>query len=308
MVLGASALAERCVGEGGGDVMTRIALIGPGAVGGTIAAWLAQTHDVIVCARTPLDHLEIETPQGVIRAAPRIITDPEQASPGDWVLIATKTYDAESAARWLPALMDASTRVAVLQNGVEHVERFAPFVAPARITPAVVDIPAERNAPGRILQRRFGWIVVPEGQDGADFVSLFSKTRIEVSTSPDWKTVAWKKLCLNSAGAVSALTLKGAGVSRREDIAEIMREIVRECVEVGRSVGADLSDNLPDEVVANSRATDPASMNSLVADRIAGRPMEIDARNGVIVRLGARAGIETPMNKLVVSLLEASAT
>lgn len=306
MVLGASTLAEGSVGEGGGDVTT-IALIGPGAVGGTVAAWLAQSHNVTVCARSAFNDLEIETPDGVLRATPAIRTDPAHAAHVDWVLIATKAYDAQSAARWLPGLMGAHTRVAVLQNGVEHIERFSPFIDADRIIPAVVDIPAERRAPGRILQRRFGWIAVPESEAGADFVSLFSETKIAVSTSPDWKTVAWKKLCLNSAGAVSALTLKGAGVSRRDDIAEIMRAIVRECVAVGRAMGADLSDDLPDDVVKSSRAADPESMNSLVADRIAGRPMEIDARNGVIVRLGARCGISTPMNALVVTLLEASA-
>ena len=46
--------------------------------------------------------------------------------------------------------------------------------------------------------------------------------------------------------------------------------------------------------------------NSMLADRRAGRPMEIDARNGVIVRLGRKHGIPAPMNALMVALLEAA--
>jgi len=44
----------------------------------------------------------------------------------------------------------------------------------------------------------------------------------------------------------------------------------------------------------------------MLADRRAGRPMEIDARNGVIVRLGRKHGIAAPMNSLMVALLEAA--
>jgi 2-dehydropantoate 2-reductase len=46
-------------------------------------------------------------------------------------------------------------------------------------------------------------------------------------------------------------------------------------------------------------------VNSLLADRLAGRPLEIDARNGVIVRLGQQHGIATPLNGMAVAILEA---
>ena len=72
--------------------VTSIAIIGAGAIGGTIAAWLAQSshHAVTLCVRTPITDLEIETPEGLIRASPRVITDPEAAEPVDWFLAATR--------------------------------------------------------------------------------------------------------------------------------------------------------------------------------------------------------------------------
>jgi len=67
---------------------TRIALIGPGAIGATVAAWLAQSQDLALtlCARTPLDRLEIEAPGGMITARPEVLTDPPMRSPstGHW--------------------------------------------------------------------------------------------------------------------------------------------------------------------------------------------------------------------------------
>ena len=288
----------------------RIAVIGPGAVGGVIAAWLAQNPDlaVEVCVRTAFDRLEVETPGGPLTATPRVLTAPDQASKVDWAIVTTKTYDAAATGAWLARLVGSDTRVAVLQNGVEHVERFTPYVAAERITPAVVDIPAERSAPGRVRQRRDGTILVPEGAAGDAFVALFAHTPIAVSTTPDFKTAAWKKLALNCAGAVNALTLKPAGVAQREPIADIMRALVGECVAVGRAEGADLPPDLPDAVVAGYRAGPADGVNSLHADRAAGRPMELDARNGVIVRLGARHGIATPVNAMVVALLDAAAS
>src|SRR5689334_16377246 len=115
--------------------MTRIALIGPGAVGGSVAAWLAQRSEVelVLCLRTPFDRLVVETPDGPIEARAGLLTDPRQAETVDWVLIATKAYDAASAGPWLERLVGPKTRAAVLQNGVEHVDRFAPYVPKDRI-------------------------------------------------------------------------------------------------------------------------------------------------------------------------------
>jgi 2-dehydropantoate 2-reductase len=285
--------------------MARIAVIGAGAIGGTLAAWLAQSHDVTVCLRTPLIDLQVDTPQGPIGAAPHILTDPAQATPVDWVIAATKTYDSAAAAAWLPGLMGSETRLAVVQNGVEHRERF-PMVPQDRTVPVIIDLPAERTAPGRIVQRRPGTIHVPNDAAGSAFVALFAGTIIEATTTPDFVTAAWRKLAINCSGIVSAITLRAAEVANDEGVAEVMRGLVRECIAVGRAEGATLPDTLAEKVVVWTTRAHPGSVNSLHADHLAGRPMELDARNGVIVRLGARHGIPTPLNQALAALLAAT--
>jgi 2-dehydropantoate 2-reductase len=285
-----------------------IAVVGPGAIGGTVAAWLShssQVGSVTLCARTPLDRLVVEAPDGrLIEASPRVITDPAAiAGPVDWVLVATKAYDVAAASRWLTPLLGPQTHVAVLQNGVEHIERFAPFVAAERIVPVVVDIPAERSGPGRIHQRRNGTIVVPAGPAGEAFAALFADSVIDASTTDDFVTAAWTKLALNCAGAVNALTGLPGGVVTQTGVANLMRGMVRECVLVGRAVGADLGDHLPDWVVERAETSPPDSVNSILGDRLAGRPTEWDARNGVIARLGGAHGIPTPLNAMAATLL-----
>jgi 2-dehydropantoate 2-reductase len=172
--------------------------------------------------------------------------------------------------------------------------------------PVIVDLPAERLAPGHVHQRRRGTLIVPDGEAGRGFVALFEGAGLDVSTSADFRTQAWRKLVVNSAGAVSALTLKPAGIARDEAIGDIMLALMRECLAVGRAEGAVLEDSLPEEVLAGTRSGPPDSVNSLLADRLAGRRLETDARNGAVVRIGRRHGIATPVNAMITALLEAA--
>jgi 2-dehydropantoate 2-reductase len=185
------------------------------------------------------------------------------------------------------------------------VARFAPYVDPARIVPAIVDIPAERGAPGVVRQRRFGSILAPETADGAAFAALFAHTRIEAATTADFVSAAWKKLCVNCAGAVFVLTNQPAGVSHRDDIAALMLALMEECAAVGRAEGASIGPAFPQSVIDGYRAGARDSVTSILADRRAGRQMEIDARNGVIVRLGEKHGVATPLNRAVTALMNA---
>lgn len=288
--------------------MASILLIGPGAIGATLAAWLYQDdrHQVAVAVRTPFDSIEVQTPEGVIRASPRVYTDMGQVRPVDWVLVCTKAYDSDAAAAWFKTACGSNTRVAVIQNGVEHVERFERHVERARIVPVMIDLPADRVSPGRTIQRGPAHLVVPAGKNGADFVQLFAHTNFDAKQTDDFTTAVWKKLCLNCAGAPCAVLLKPQGIVHHEGVAELMRTLVRECVAVGRAEGAQLEDSTPDHIVERAKRGSRSSGNSMYADRLAGRPMEYDARNGVIVRLGRKHGIQAPMNALMVALLEAA--
>jgi 2-dehydropantoate 2-reductase len=285
--------------------MPRITLIGPGAIGGLTAAWLCRDdrNEVTVCARTPLREIELETPYETFTAQPGIRLRPGDGETADWILVATKAYDSARAAQWFEGILGESTRVAVLQNGVDHVERFSAFLPAERILPVIVDCPTERVSPGRIRQRGDATMAVPESAAGGAFCRLFERTRIEAAQDPDFLSAAWRKLCINAAGVVNALTGLPARIANDPHAAGLMRRIVDETAAVGRAEGADLPASIADDVVTMYRGQPADSVNSLLADRLAGRPMEIDIRNQVIVRLGARHGIATPRNEMAVALL-----
>lgn len=289
--------------------MTTIAVIGPGAIGGTVAAWLAQNPDfaITLCARTALDDLRVETPRGVITATPEVLTDPALARPVDWVLVATKTYDVDSTRPWLERLLGGNTRVAIIQNGVEHVRLFSHLVPAERLVPVMINLPAVRSAPGRIAQHRHGIIAVPAGRNGSDFVELFAQTEIEAAAHEDFLSQLWIKLTGNSIAIVPALTLRATGPVWSADMEAIIRGLVEECAAVGRAEGADIPQSVVETTIANARNSQEGSIaGSIHADRLAGHQMEVDARNGVIVRLGEKHGIATTMNRVLVTLLAGS--
>lgn len=289
--------------------MSDIAVVGPGAIGATVATLLARAgHAVTLCARTPVTRLVIDAPDGRIEAAPPVWTDPAAARPVDWVMICTKAYDVAGAAAWLAELIGPATRVAVLQNGVEHRARFAGLVAPEWLVPVIVDIPAERIGPGRITVHRYGTLTAPDDTAGRAFAALFADAPLDGRVSADWTTVAWRKLAINSCGIALTLIDRPFGAARQPGVAAALHMLAEECAAVGRAEGADLPPGLADEVVAYYRAQAPGLRNSLHNDLRAGRPLELDARDGVVVRLGERHGVPTPAHRLLIGLVEALAT
>jgi 2-dehydropantoate 2-reductase len=287
--------------------MARIAIVGVGAIGGVLAGLLetSGTHEITLCTRRPLPSLVVETPDGTVHVKAHNATVPADAQPVDWILVATKTYDAATSAAWFPSLAGPETHLAVIQNGVEHRENFAGLFPAERILPVVIDVPAERRPDGSVLQRAGAVMRVEYSAAGAAFAGLFSGSKAQVELTSDFLSAAWRKLCINSAGVLSALTLKPAGVLRDEALGEVGLGIVAECVAVGRAEGAALDDATGERILAGYRAGSPDSINSLLADRLADRATEIDARNGVIVRRGLKHGIPTPLNAMAVALFQA---
>ncbi|MGH9598256.1 MAG: ketopantoate reductase C-terminal domain-containing protein, partial [Terracidiphilus sp.] len=162
-----------------------------------------------------------------------------------------------------------------------------------------------RPADGEVRVRGEALMKMEDSELGRGFSVLFAGSGAKMELVPDFLTAAWWKLCMNSVGALNALTLKPAGVLHDEAIGRVALGIVAECVAVGRAEGARLDDWMGTEVLTHYRAQSPDTVNSLLADRLAGRRMETDARNGAIVRKGEKHGIPTPLNRMAVALLEA---
>jgi 2-dehydropantoate 2-reductase len=289
--------------------MARIALIGPGAIGGTIAFALAPRHDLVICANQKFDTLAITRVQsGERQTIPvKVITSPSQATRVDWVLVCVKAHQTSAIGGWLRALVGPLTRVAILQNGVEHRERVAPLLpAGTVILPVVVALPAERIGPGQIEMHGGAQLTVADDDVSHEFVGLFATTFVKASTDRDFKTRVWEKLCLNCAGgALSALTLRPDALASSPEMTALGVRFIEETMAVGSAEGARFAEGFVEQVVAMQSSHRVQRGNSMYYDRRDGKPMEWDARNGVVQRLGRKHGIPTPISDVIVPLLKA---
>jgi 2-dehydropantoate 2-reductase len=106
-------------------------------------------------------------------------------------------------------------------------------------------------------------------------------------------------------GRLLAVTRRRAEVFSAPGVHGLAVALARECLAVARAEGATIEDREAEAMVGSLAAAPPDLGSSILFDRLAGRPMEWDARNGVVVRLGARHGIPTPVSETIVTLLAA---
>jgi 2-dehydropantoate 2-reductase len=287
-----------------------VAVVGLGSIGGVAAGCLvaAGRHDVIVCVRAPIERLTLDAPDGTVELPVSALTDPAQAKPVDWVLLCTKTNATASAAPWLKRLCAPATRVAVLQNGIDHVARVAPLADGASVVPVIVYYNGERLAADRVRLRRGADqdFVVADDDAGRAFAQLFEATPLRVHCGDDFVTLAWRKLLINAvASPVTALTLQRQAVLRRPDIQALCLAVLEEAIGVGRADGAQLAADEAARTLATLFTFSGELGTSMYFDRLAGRPLEHEALTGAIVSAGERHGIATPLNRALLALLRA---
>ncbi len=287
-----------------------VAMVGLGSIGGVAAGCLAAAarHDVIACTRRPIERLVLDGPGGTAEVWLNAVTDPARAAPADWVLLCTKTYQTESAAPWLARLCTPSTRVAVLQNGIGHVARVAPFANGATVLPVIVYYNGERLDPDRVRLRQGSDqdLAVADDAAGRAFAELFDGTPLRVLLSEDFATLIWRKLLINAiANPITTLTLQRQAVLRRPDVQVLCHAVLAEAVAVARAEGATLADDEPARAMATLFTFSGELGTSMYFDRLAGRHLEVEALTGAIVAAGARHGIATPLNTALLTLLRA---
>ncbi|HEY0249076.1 MAG TPA: oxidoreductase [Gryllotalpicola sp.] len=285
-----------------------VALVGPGAIGTTVAAALHEAgRTPMVYGRTAREHLELRVDEGRIVVPGPVRIDPAHAGGAvDLVFLAVKSTQLQAAAPWLTALCRPGTVVCVLQNGVEQESSIAPLLTDARIVPSVVWFPAQAQPDGSVWLRGDARLTVPDAPASRIVFEALRGTRCAVDLATDFTSVAWRKLLQNAAAGLMVLSGRRSGMFGRVDVARVTLGYLRECLEVARAEGAVLGDEVPGEILAGFQSNPADLGTSILADRVAGRPLEWDTRNGVVQRRGRAHGIPTPISDLVVPLLAAA--
>ncbi|HEX4361733.1 MAG TPA: oxidoreductase [Pseudonocardia sp.] len=288
----------------------RLAVVGPGAIGATFAAVAerAGLGAVPLYGRTPVGPITVLPDDGApTRLAGEVRTEPEAArGPVDWLLLAVKAHQTTAAGHWLERLAGPDTVVVVLQNGVEHRQRVAPYVGGATVLPTVVWCPAEGLDRRTIRLRGTPELTVPDAPAGHRLAELLVPGGAKVHVRADFDTDLWRKLAMNAVAGLMVLTGRRSGMFRRPDIRGLAIALAEECRAVAAAEGVRLEASLGPDLVDRLASMPPDMGSSILYDRQAGRALEWDARNGVVCRLGAAHGVPTPISDALVPLLAAA--
>ena len=287
-----------------------IAVVGLGNIGAAIAGCLqaAGRHDVVACARRPIDRLVLDRDGGTEQVSLRTLTDPSRAEPAEWVLLCCKAQDTPSTAPWLARLCTPDTYIAVLQNGIDHVARVTPYAGGATVVPTIVYYNGERLAPNHVRLRKVARydLMAPDASAGRRFVALLDGTILNVQLSGDFATYAWRKLLLNVVvNPITALTLQRQSVLRRPDVHALCLEVLAEAIAVGKADGARVKEEDAVRIMETLFSYSGELGTSMYFDRLAGRHLEVEALTGAVVAAGERHGVPTPLNRAFLVLLRA---
>jgi len=293
----------------------RVAVVGVGGVGGYFGAALARAgHEVSVVARG--EHLgairerglRVESVGGDFTVRPALATDrPAEIGQVDAVVVGVKTWQLTAAARQMGPLLGPETAVLPLLNGVEAADILAEELGPGHALGGLCRIIAFIAGPGLIRHAGIEPSLALGELDNRPsprverLQAAFQEAGVRADIPADIQTAIWEKFMLIATwSGVGAVTRAPIGAWRALPGTRAMAEaVLREVVAVANARGVALrvaqvarTMGFLDNVPANGTA-------SMQRDIIEGRPSELEAQNGAVVRLGAEAGVDTPANSFI---------
>ncbi|MEJ1161511.1 2-dehydropantoate 2-reductase [Prosthecomicrobium sp. N25] len=293
----------------------RIAVMGTGGVGGYFGGKLAAAgFDVGFVARgahgaaLAAEGLTIESGVTPIERMPiRVVSDPAELGPVDLVLFAVKLWDTEGAVEQLKPVLTADTVVISFQNGVDAGDRIAAMIGAGHVAGGVCHIGASIARPGVI--RHLGTLarLTVGAFDGAvdprleAFSAACTRAGIDHALTGDIRRAIWEKFVFLSAmSGVTALTRRPIGDIRADpDLRAFFHDAVRETVAVARARGIGIPAEQADKVMGFADALPAGMKASMLHDLERGARLELPWLSGAVVRMGAEAGVPTPVHRAI---------
>jgi 2-dehydropantoate 2-reductase len=277
------------------DVTTQstVGVLGPGAVGVALAVPLGEAGLDVVCIARPATAAAI-TSQGlslkhgsaVRTARPRAVE--ELNEPVDLLIVSVKAAALEEA---LARIKSSPAVVLPLLNGLEHVETIRDRLDGRVLAGSIGKLEAYREAPTVVVQTTAAPLITFFPEDCA--AVLLREAGFEVRAGESAQAVLWEKTVrLAPLAAATVITQQTLGELRSDDgWRSTLEAAVAEAVAVAAADGVVLSEAAQWKLLD----TMPAGVTTSTArDAAAGRPTELDAILGAVVRAAERLDVRVP--------------
>jgi 2-dehydropantoate 2-reductase len=290
-----------------------IAVLGPGGVGGFLAAMLARGGESVVViageetARAiAADGLRLESGRyGTFDVS--VAASSRLEAPADACFITVKATQLKEAVERIPPAALGGGLVVPLLNGLDHVEYLRSVYPPDDVVAATIRIETARVKSGLIRHTSpFSGIEIAAGVANRDRVEdlarRMSAAGLDVRVRDDEGAMLWEKFALLAPMALltthERANVGGIRTARRPDLVALLAEIAA----VAKADGVEVE---PEAVLRRIDSVPETMETSMQRDQESGRPLELDALGGAILRRANRAGIQTPVTARLVRDLEA---
>lgn len=293
----------------------RIAVFGTGGAGGRFGAQLAGAgEEVIFVARgahlqaIQSQGLRVETPEGDMVIRPAAATDdPGQVGEVDGVMLGVKAWQVKEAAEAMRPMVGPETFVLPLQNGIEAATQLSDDLGREHVlgglcaTFSWIEGPGHIRSLGRIHFVKFAELDNAPSKRTAELHKAFERAGIDVEVPPDIHLALWEKfLFVTSLGGVGAVTRAPVGLIRTvPETRRMLETCMGEIYAVGRAREIAWSDGIMEKTMEFVDSLAPSGTTSLQRDIATGRPSELEAWNGAVVRSGSEAGVATPVHEFI---------
>lgn len=295
-------------------------MFGAGGVGGYFGGRLAEAGESVAFVARGA-HLEalrqgglrVDSIAGDFVVHPvEAADDPARIGPVDLVVVATKAWQVPEAARALGPLLGRDTFVLPLQNGVEAADQLAAEVGPERVLGGLCRILAFVAGPGHIRHPGIPPRVEFAERDGRKservegLRAVFERARgLSVHVPADIEAAVWEKfLFIAPVSGVGAVTRLPVGVFRTvPESRGLLAAAMAEVWALARARGVALPDDAVAKTLGYVDSMPPESTASMQRDILEGRPSELEAQTGTIVRLGRAASVPVPSNAMIYAAL-----
>jgi 2-dehydropantoate 2-reductase len=297
--------------------MAKVVIVGAGAMGCLLAARLAlggQEVTVVDVDAQRLDliaregiHLHDDDGDHVAHVGASLAGD--VAGPVDLVILMTKGMHSAAAIRSVAHLSDGRCLVLTLQNGLGNVEAIAYVFEKSCILWGVTDFPADLEGPNAVASHGQGHVWLGGNNTAAHahagmVVGWLNDGALNAAADADVQSAVWEKVAfnaaLNSLSTITGLPVGGLDTPEGRRIASaVLDETIATAAALGIAMDRERLVAKTDFALANHRTHKP----SMLQDRLAGRPTEIESINGAIERFAAQAGVDVPTTRLLADLV-----
>lgn len=300
----------------------KVAVMGAGSIGGYFGGMLARAgHQVTLIARgdnlsaIQRNSLIMQTQAGEF-IVPCTATDrPAEVGRVDLALLTTKTYHNAVAVPAMAPMVGSDTAILCLQNGIDSYVPLVDAFPDAAVLPGAAYIEAGRAGPGVVTQAGDIVRIVTGGVRGSDpshqskaekVCAAFREADVPAETQDDIAVTLWTKFLFitTMAGTTSLAREYLRDLLPRPEWHKIIVGCMEEIERAGRASGVDLSPTIVPDTLNYMESARGAMSASMHADLMAGRPMELEALNGSVVRAGESAGVPTPINDVIYAALK----